>query len=167
MGVADLLRIDFPTLLVVPDWIEAHCIVPDGDGKGRPFVLYDWQLACTVHHYRVKPGAQVGQKAAAFHYRRSQVIAPQKVGKGPWSATVICTEAVGPALFDGWATGGEAYECSDHGCSCGWWYEYGHGEPMGRPWATPLIQLLATSEDQVDNVYRPLQAMARGGLLAE
>jgi putative lipoic acid-binding regulatory protein len=26
---------------------------------------------------------------------------------------------------------------------------------------TPLIQLLATSEDQVDNVYRPLQAMAR------
>jgi hypothetical protein len=33
---------------------------------------------------------------------------------------------------------------------------------MGMAWPTPLIQLLATSEDQVDNVYRPLQAMARG-----
>ena len=35
------------------------------------------------------------------------------------------------------------------------------------PWPTPLIQLLATSEDQVDNVYRPLQAMARGPYLSE
>jgi hypothetical protein len=37
---------------------------------------------------------------------------------------------------------------------------------MGMPWPTPLIQLLATSEDQVDNVYRPLQAMARGPYLS-
>lgn len=38
---------------------------------------------------------------------------------------------------------------------------------MGRPWATPLIQLLATSEDQTDNVFRPLQSMIRGGPLGE
>ncbi|HCS2945875.1 TPA: hypothetical protein OQU49_004499, partial [Shigella flexneri] len=32
---------------------------------------------------------------------------------------------------------------------------------------TSLIQLLATSEDQVDNVYRPLQGMIRRGPLLE
>ncbi|MGH3782155.1 MAG: hypothetical protein ACRDRO_16435 [Pseudonocardiaceae bacterium] len=37
---------------------------------------------------------------------------------------------------------------------------------MGRPWATPLIQLLANSVDQTDNIYRPLQAMVRGGPLS-
>src|SRR5690606_1364280 len=35
------------------------------------------------------------------------------------------------------------------------------------PWATPLIQLTATSEDQVANVYRPLQSMIRLGPLAD
>lgn len=164
---SDLLVIDFPTLLVVPAWIEAHCVIPDGDDKGSWFELYDWQLHCTVHHYRVRPKATFGQKAAAFFNRRSQVMAPQKTGKGPWSASIIAAEAVGPVRFAGWATGGEVYRCRDHGCSCGWSYAYAPGEPMGRPWPTPLIQLLATAEDQTDNVYRPLQAMARSEPLAE
>lgn len=162
-----LLVVDFPTLVVVPEWIQAHCVVPDGDAKGEPFELYDWQLHCTVNHYRVRPGATPDQKAAAFWYRRSQIMAPQKTGKGPWSATIICAEALGPVRFDGWARGGEVFDCRDYGCSCGWVYEYQPGEPMGRPWATPLIQLLATAEDQTDNVYRPLQSMARSGPLAE
>lgn len=159
--------VDFPTLWVMPTWIEQHCPIPDGDHKGERLELYDWQLWCTVNHYRVRPGAKVGQKAPAFHNRRSQVIAPQKTGKGPWSAAIVCGEARGPALFAGWAVGGEAYRCSDHGCGCGWVYEYEPGEPMGRPWATPLIQLMATTEDQVDNVYRPLQSMIRIGPLAD
>ena len=164
---SDLLVVDFPSLLVVPEWIEHHCTVPDGDRKGDPFGLYDWQLHCTVHHYRVRPGAKPGQNAAAFHFRRSQVMAPQKTGKGPWSAALIAGEALGPVRFAGWAEGGELFDCREHRCSCGFVYEYSPGEPMGRPWATPLIQLLATAEDQTDNVYRPLQAMARSGPLAE
>lgn len=167
MDDADLLRVDFPSLLIVPEWIEAHCIVPDGDGKGNPFLMYPWQLHCTVNHYRVKPSAKRGKKASAFHFRRSQVMAPQKLGKGPWSAAVISAEALGPVLFDGWAEGGEVFDCRDDRCSCGFRYEYLPGEPMGRPWATPLIQLLATAEDQTDNVYLPLQSMARNGPLAE
>lgn len=163
----DGFLVDFPTLWVVPDWIEAHCTIPDGDRKGEPFQLYEWQLWCTVNHYRVRPNAKVGQKSTAFAHRRSVVVAPQKTGKGPWSATIICAEAVGPVLFDGWAKGGELYECRRHGCGCGWVYEYQPGEPMGRRWSTPLIQLLATAEDQTDNVYRPLQAMAKTGALAE
>jgi len=50
---------------------------------------------------------------------------------------------------------------------CGWVYESPAGEPMGAPWPTPLIQLLATSIEQTDNIYRPLQSMVRHGPLAE
>lgn len=159
--------VDFPTLWIVPDWIEAHCPIPDGFRQGEDLELYPWQLWCTVNHYRVKPTATVGQLAPAFHYRRSQIVAPQKTGKGPWSATITLAEAAGPVVFAGWARGGEVYRCSDHGCGCGWWYQYEPGEPMGVPWPTPLIQLVATAEDQVDNVYRPLRNMVKLGPLSE
>src|SRR5258707_13410614 len=94
--------VDFPTLFVAADWIEAHCIVPDGLGFLRrdPFVMYDWQLWCTVNHSRIKPTAKIGQLATAFHYRRSQVIAPQKIGKGPWTATIVAAEGAGPVVFN-------------------------------------------------------------------
>jgi len=95
------------------------------------------------------------------------VIAPQKTGKGPWSATIVAAEALGPVRFLDWAEGGERFDCRDYGCSCGFDYTYEPGEPMGEPWATPLIQLLATAEDQTDNVYRPLKSMGRNGPLAE
>lgn len=161
--------VDFPTLWIAADWIEAHCIVPDGFGFLRkdPFVMYEWQLWCTLNHYRVKPTAKLGQLGPAFYYRRSQIIAPQKIGKGPWSATIVALEAAGPALFNGWAAGGEYYDCRDYHCGCGWVYEYEPGEAMGIPWPTPLIQITATSEDQTDNVYRPLQAMVNGGPLSD
>jgi hypothetical protein len=164
--------VDFPTLgFLVADWTSQHCVVPDGFQRGEPFVPYPWQLWATVNHYRVKADAKwVPAKpvlAPSFFYRRSQVIAPQKTGKGPWSATIVLAEAVGPVVFAGWAAAGDVYRCSDHGCSCGWVYAYEVGEPKGMPWPTPLIQLLATSEDQVDNVYRPLQMMVKGGPLSE
>ncbi len=172
-------QVDFPSLFVLAAWIERHCIVPDGFRKGRPFKLYDWQLWVTLNHWRVRPdAAQVPEflaedpdaipiRSKAFANRRSQVMAPQKTGKGPLSAAWVCAEAVGPALFYDWAVEGDTYECEDHGCSCGWVYHYRPGEPMGHAWPTPLIQLLATSEDQVDNVYRPLQAMAKNDRLSD
>lgn len=169
----DEFVVDFPTLWVACDWIEQHCVVPDGFRKGEPFELYDWQLWCTANHYRVKPGVAVyrenGERtlAAAFHYRRSQVVAPQKTGKGPWTAGIVLLEAAGPSVFDGWAAGGEVYRCRDWGCGCGWQYVYEAGEPMGRPQPTPLIQITAFSVEQTDNVYRPLQSMVRNGPLAE
>lgn len=166
-------RVDFPFLQVVIAWIEHHCIIPDGFRKHEAFILYDWQLWITANHYRVKPNAEVYDddgyptRAAAFHYRRSQVVAPQKSGKGPFTAAICCAEALGPVLFAGWAREGDVYLCRDNGCSCGWGYPYSPGEPTGMRWPTPLIQLLATSEDQVNNVYRPLQSMARSQHLSE
>ena len=167
----DRYVVDFPALWIAPDWVEAHCVQPDGFRRGREFRYYDWQLWCTVNHYRVKPTAQWNPtnplRAGAFHNRRSVVIAPQKVGKGPWSSTGCALEGAGPALFAGWASRGDGYACSDNGCGCGWEYEYEPGEPMGMRWPTPLIQITATSEDQTDNIYRPLQDMIRLGPLGD
>jgi hypothetical protein len=129
--------------------------------------MYEWQRRCTVEHYRLKPDAEGGQLATAFAHRRSLVVGPQKVGKGPWSATIVAAEAAGPVLFAGWAGEDDGYVCLDHGCPCGWELPYLPGDPMGEPWTTPLIQLTATAEDQVANVYRPLQAMIRNGPLGD
>ncbi|MGW5645052.1 hypothetical protein ACWEV3_40925 [Saccharopolyspora sp. NPDC003752] len=138
---------EFPTLgWALGEWIEAHCVVPDGDHKGEPYTLTDEMWRFLAFHYRLRLDAQTGQKRTAFRYRRSQLVRPQKWGKGPFSAALICAEAVGPALFDGWDA---------------------DGEPVGRPWATPLIQITATSDDQTDNVYRALQPMIEEGPLVE
>lgn len=156
-------------MLVVPAWIEAHCVIPDLDDAGKPFILGDEQLSFVANHYKVKESAdldRIVKPVDAFVFRRSQLVRAQKWGKSPLIAAFVCAEAVGPVIFDGWAVGGETYECRDFGCHCGWWYEYDEGEPMGRPWSTPLIQITATSEDQTDNTWDALRPMIEKGPLA-
>ncbi|MCR8695587.1 terminase [Rhodococcus pyridinivorans] len=164
--------VDFPTLGDLADgWMKQHCRVPDGFQRGRSFEMADWQFWCAANHYRVRADAvwrpEQPLMNQAFTYRRSQIVAPQKTGKGPWSAAIVAYEAVGPCLFGGWAESGDGYACSDFGCSCGWEYEYLPGEPMGIRHPSPIIQLTATSEDQVANVYRPLTAMIKLGPLSD
>lgn len=154
-------------MMIVPSWMESHCVIPDGDFRGDPFLLGDEQLVFVACHYTVKDSAKRGEKAEAFVYRRSQLVRAQKWGKSPLIAAFVCVEAVGPVLFDGFASDGDVYLCSDHGCGCGWSYAYEKGEPMGRPWATPLIQITATSEDQTDNTYGALRPMIEYGPLAD
>jgi len=168
--VNDEYVVDFPTLDIAADWIQAHCVVPDGFKRGEPFVLVNWQLWALLNFYRLKPTAQPAQQgrlSAAFHNRRSQIVLPQKAGKAPYTAAHICLEGVGPSLFAGWAQGGEVWDCLDHGCGCGWIYEYEPGEAMGMPHPTPLIQITAYSEDQTDNIYRVLRPMIDDGPLTE
>lgn len=154
-------------MLVAPDWIEAHCVIPDQEHQGEPFLLGDEQFTFVANHYTVRDSARVGQKGTAFVYRRSQLIRAQKWGKSPLVGGFVCLEGVGPALFNGFARGGELYDCRDYRCGCGWVYEYEPGEPMGRPWATPRIQITATSEDQTDNTYDALRPMIELGPLAD
>jgi hypothetical protein len=154
---------DGRVMVVALAWIEAHAVIPDGFRQGEPFEFLPWQLKVASNFYRVRTDAKVGQKSTAFVFRRAQVIMSQKSGKGPFAAAVVLGEAAGPTVFAGFAEGGEVYRCRDHGCPCGWAYAYSAGEPMGVPQPTPLIQLLATSEDQVANVYRPLKAMIKHG----
>ena len=41
MATAPEYVVDFPTLWVACDWIEAHCVIPNGFDKGEPFEMYD------------------------------------------------------------------------------------------------------------------------------
>lgn len=143
---------EFPSLgYVVADYIEERCVIPDGPHEGEPFLLTDEMLRFVVWHYRLWPlaYADVDKPSKAFTVRRSQLVRPQKWGKGPLSAAIICAEAddvEGPVLFDGWDA---------------------DGEPVGRPWPTPWIQLTALSEDQTANVWRALLPMIGLGPLAD
>ena len=154
---------------LLASWISAHCVVPAGWQLNNPFRLTGWQLKNAVEFYTVKDNIEFNQSrpamGSAFKWRRGQIVGGQKLGKSPFGAAVVCFEAVGPCVFCGWAEGGERYRCSDWGCSCGFEYEYRPGEPMGMPRRTALIQLLATTEEQTANVYRPLQTMIRNGRL--
>jgi hypothetical protein len=77
----------------------------------------------------------------------AQLTRSQKWGKGPFGASIICAEAHpdGPVLFDGWDA---------------------NGEPVGRPWPTPHVQVTAVSEDQTDNVFRALLPMIQLGSMS-
>ena len=151
------------------DWIEHHCKVPGGVFEGEPLTFNGWQLFCTANHYRIVANAVPDPRRllSAFHFRRSVVVGPQKCGKSPWGAGMVLAEAVGPSLFAGWSTGNEAYQCADHGCDCGWVYEYERGEAMGMPRRKSLIGLLAFAETQTANVYEPLQTMIHNGPLSK
>lgn len=169
----DDLTLDFDPLhtlgFLVTDWIEQHCLVPGGVYEGEPLAFNGWQLFCTANHYRIHEAAVFDRFRilAPFFYRRSVIVGPQKCGKSPWGAGMLLAEGVGPVLFAGWATGGEVYRCSDHGCGCGWEYEYEPGEAMGIPRRKSLIGLLAYAEKQTQNVYEPLQTMIANGPLSD
>lgn len=160
-----------PTLDIVPEWIEQHCVVPDGDfdldGNKPPFELRDYQLCFIGNHYAVRPDASPDVKSAAFVHRLSVLVDAQKKGKSPLAAALICVEAVGPALFAGFARGGEKWLCEKHGCECGWVYTYAAGEPMARTWSSPLIQITANSEAQTANTFDSLRPMIDFGPLSQ
>lgn len=158
-------------MAVVPSWIEAHCVVPDGFRKGAPFRLYDYQLLYVANFYLVRGDvrfdARIPILGPAFVHRRGLLVGPQKVGKNPLIATQVCVEGVGPALFAGWAGSDDGYVCREHGCRCGWEYPYDLGEPMGMAWPTPLIQITAFSEESTENTYDALRPMIDDGPLAD
>lgn len=137
---------EVPTLgYLVGEWIEEHCVIPDGEYGGLPYLLTEEMWTFLAHHYRLKTTAHEGQLATAFTYRRSMLVRPQKWGKGPLTAAIICAEGIGPTIFSGWDSS---------------------GKPVARPRATPKIQVTASTEDQADNVYGHLVPMIQRGPLA-
>ena len=101
-------------------------------------------------HYRIRPDTERETRRGAWRqpftfHRGSQLVRPQKWGKGPFASAIICGEAAGPVVFDGWDA---------------------EGQPVGRKWATPVIQVTALSEDQTGNVWSALQPMIELGAIA-
>lgn len=156
---------------VTLEWIERHCVVPDGFRKGEPFRLYGYQAEYLLGFYRVRGSAEWDPVspilAPAFVHRRGLLVGPQKIGKNPLIASQVCAEGVGPVLFAGWAEADDGFACIDHGCRCGWEYAYDPGEPRGMAWPTPLIQITAFSEDSTENTYDALRPMIELGPLAD
>jgi len=143
-----------PTLgFQVWEWIESYCVIPDGMYEGEAYILSEEQRQFILNFYALKETAQPfdferkkNDASRVWVYDRGgQLVAPQKWGKGPFSAAVILAEAYGPVLFDGWDA---------------------NGEPVGRSWPTPHIQVTAVSEDQTDNVWRVLLPMITLGTLS-
>lgn len=148
-------------------WLQHHCVIPDGDRAGEAFVPSLDHSVYLANWGKIKPGAQPGERSAAFFYRIGLWVAAQKVGKSPGVAAETCLEFVGPALYDGRAFEGEMYVCPLLGCECHHDpYFFVEGEPKGRPWATPRIQLAAVVEDQVENTWGALVPMIDDGPLA-
>lgn len=136
---------EFPTLgYDVGEWIEEHCVIPDGYRMGEPYKLTDEMWTFLIHFYRLFPHADAWPAPDALKYFGGQLRRSQKWGKDPFGAAIDLAEGLGPTRFDGWDA---------------------NGEPVGRPYPTPLIVCLGTSEDQTDNTWRPLLSMIRNGPL--
>jgi hypothetical protein len=138
---------EFPTLgYDVGEWIEEHCVIPDGYRQGEPFTLTDEMWRFLLHFYRLDPEAEPWPGPVGLRHTGGQLRRSQKWGKDPFGAGISWAEALGPTRFDGWDAA---------------------GNPVGRPYPTPLIVQLGTSEDQTDNTWRPTLTMARLGPLAD
>jgi hypothetical protein len=137
---------EFPTLgYDVGEWIEAHCVVPDGYLQGQPYKLTDEMWTFLIHFYRLYPHAAAWPAPDSLRYTGGQLRRSQKWGKDPFGAAIIWAEALGPTRFDGWNAA---------------------GDPVGAPYPTPLIVCLGTSEEQTDNTWRPFVASGQLGPLA-
>jgi hypothetical protein len=124
----------------VAEWIEAHCVIPDGWRAGEPYLLTEEMREFLDRFYAVDE--RTGQ---FVHRRGGQLIRPQKWGKGPFSAAIILAEALAPVVPV---------------------LEY--GKFRVRRWPKPWIQVTAVSEDQTVNVFSALIPMiALGPLAAE
>lgn len=108
--------------------------VPAGDLYGRPFVPTDEQARFVLRWYAFDP------ESLRWLFRRSIYRRMKGAGKSPHAAAITYGEFVGPVLVDGFDA---------------------HGEPVGRPWPAPWIQMAALSEDQTDNTYVPFYEMLR------
>jgi hypothetical protein len=129
---------DYPTLgWIALDWISEYLAAPDR-GEYEPFELTSEQAEFVLGFYRLDP--VTGRR----RIRRALIGRPRGWGKSPLLAALCALEGLGPVVPDGWDA---------------------EGQPVGRPWAdvrTPLVQLAAVSEDQVDNTWLPLQEMLAG-----
>lgn len=94
------------------------------------FRLTDEQAELILRWYSV-------DERGEFIFRRGELEMAKGWGKSPLAASIALAEFCGPVVFDHW----------------------NGGEPVGRPWHNPWVQIAAVSEDQTDNTYNSLFEM--------
>ena len=115
---------DLPTLgWDVLKW--AYQYLPSPSNESEPFVLTDEQAQHVLDWYAFDP------KTHDFIYRRDIIERAKGWGKSPLAALLALVELTGPVLYDTW----------------------NGGDPKGKRWPNPWVQIAAVSEDQTDNTY--------------
>lgn len=120
-------------------WGEAMLGQPDGESAGEPWRWTQAQGRVVAWWFAVDA---VGR----WIYRRGQIVMPKGSGKSPLAAALSCCALAGPVVYDGRDASGGA---------------------VGRPRASPHIQLAAVSQDQTDNTMSLVLGMLREGAAAE
>jgi hypothetical protein len=118
------------------DWYETYLRVPSGPDYGKPLRLTDEQARFIVRWYQL-------DRNGRFLHRRGAARRCKGWGKSPILAAWSIGELAGPVQFDGWKA---------------------DGQPQGRPWPTPWVQIAACSEDQTGNTYSAAYAMLADSL---
>ncbi|WP_269929112.1 hypothetical protein [Kocuria massiliensis] len=130
---------EVPTLgYLVLDWMTEYLAMPDRE-EYEPFMPTREQAEFILNFYRIDP--VTGRRKI----RRASISRPKGWGKSPFLSAIAIAEGLAPVVFDGWDA---------------------QGKPVGKPWArvrTPVVQLLAVSEDQTKNAWTPLLEMIRQG----
>ncbi len=131
---------------LIGSWIQQSVIIPDGLRKGHPYLLTGEMWRHLLWTFRLRDDADPDMGNGAYLFYGAQLKRVQKWGKDPFGAAWAIAQAFAPVLFAGWDD---------------------DGEPMGRPVPTPWIQIIATSEAQTVNTWRPLYTMLREGPLRD
>lgn len=117
------------------DWYHEMLSRPDTGGVFEPLRLYVEQEDFILRWYALDPFTERRK------FTRGVLGRPRGWGKSPILAAIALGEALGPVVFDGWDA---------------------DGQPVGRPWSatrTPIVNVGAVSEEQVDNTWSPLLEM--------
>lgn len=137
---------EFPTLgYLAGEWIEEHCLIPDGPRMGGPYILTDEMWNHLIWAYRIREDARQDDGNDAFRYAGSQLMRPQKWGKDPFMATRVVFHALGPSCFAGWDAS---------------------GEPVGSEHPSPWICIAATEDKQTEFTYAPVRYSLENGPLS-
>ena len=99
--------------------------LPSPADQSKPLILTVEQVDIVLRWYAV-------DEAGEFIYRRGAIEMAKGWGKSPLAAFLAIEELVGPVLFDHWGS---------------------DGQPVGRPWDNPVVEIAAVSEDQTDNTH--------------